>query len=454
VNSKDKLTRRPFTILITLCLFISSVGQAADAVGLRPPDVAGSVHAKDGRPLKATVFVSTAAPKVGTTTFCPSCYADCRKSAVTDAQGNFTIQSLNPELIFRLLVVASGYKPKFVSRVDPLKSSPAVVLEPLDASQAIAGRAVRGRVVDSAGKPIAQAVIEPDEVFWRDTGQETGAPVPGMDPMAVTDEQGEFFLTAIKPFDSVHVVVEARGYAKNRFRTMPQGLTSTNFVLTDGAMVKGRLLLQGEPLGGVNIGIVGTNNLNITELTGLYVIGTDAKGCFAFVNMPPNTTYSVFGSIETLQQYGAVATREFRTGDDGSTHDLGDLAVSPGHRLSGRVVLSDGGKIPPKTRLALSRERIQERLQVELDPRGPFELRNLPADEYRLNVSVVGYNLSSKNRSLDTWNPSLWGRVDHDLTNMILVLDPGPPQPAGVKPGWDHLGEEPLRGVEESSTSK
>ena len=448
MNSKDPSTRRLCAILINLLLFGFSLGQAADVAGPHSPDVAGSVHAKDGRAVKATVFVSTAAPKVGTTTFCPSCYADCRKSATTDAQGNFTIQSLNPELIFRLLVVAGGYKPKFVSGVDPLKSSPAVVLQPRDASQAVAGRTLHGRVVDSAGKPIARAVIEPDEVFWRDTGQVIGNQDLEMDSMTVSDEQGEFFLTAIKPFDSVHVVVEARGYAKNRFRITPQELTATNLTLTDGAMVKGRLLLQGKPLSGVNIGIVGTN-MEFIEFTGLYVIGTDANGCFAFVNVPPNTTFFVFGSIETLQRYGAVTTKEFRTGDDGSTHDLGDISVSPGYRLSGRVVLSDGGTCPPKTRLALSREVIHERLQVELDSQGGFELRNLPADEYRLNVAVAGHNLSSRNRSFDSWNPSLWGRIDHDLTNMTLVLDPGPPQPAGVKPGRNHLGEEPLHGAED-----
>src|SRR5689334_18833342 len=67
------------------------------------PDLAGRVRAGQDLP-KATVFISTAGPKVGTSTFCPSCYADCRKNAKTDPQGAFKIESLDPQLLFRILV--------------------------------------------------------------------------------------------------------------------------------------------------------------------------------------------------------------------------------------------------------------------------------------------------------------------------------------------------------------
>jgi hypothetical protein len=84
------------------------------------PDLVGGVKGAKGVP-RATIFISTAGPKVGTSTFCPSCYADCRKSAKTEAEGTFKIESLDPQLLFRILVVAPGYKPKFVSKVDPAK---------------------------------------------------------------------------------------------------------------------------------------------------------------------------------------------------------------------------------------------------------------------------------------------------------------------------------------------
>src|SRR4051812_31704533 len=48
------------------------------------PDLMGQVQTKEGAPIKGvTAFIETAGPKVGSSPYCPSCYADCRKSAKT-----------------------------------------------------------------------------------------------------------------------------------------------------------------------------------------------------------------------------------------------------------------------------------------------------------------------------------------------------------------------------------
>ncbi|HWY32710.1 MAG TPA: M56 family metallopeptidase, partial [Candidatus Acidoferrum sp.] len=80
---------------------------------MTPLDLTGKVFAKGWTTLAvpATVFIEAAAPKTGTSTFCPSCYADCNKHSRTDAQGHFRIESLDPQLTFKILVVAKGYKP-------------------------------------------------------------------------------------------------------------------------------------------------------------------------------------------------------------------------------------------------------------------------------------------------------------------------------------------------------
>jgi len=83
----------------------SPVGLPAAAPQTARPNLTGSVHAKNGDALAATVFIATAGPKVGTSPFCPSCYADCQKSAKTDAAGKFEIQSLDPQLRFQVLAV-------------------------------------------------------------------------------------------------------------------------------------------------------------------------------------------------------------------------------------------------------------------------------------------------------------------------------------------------------------
>ena len=76
------------------------------------PDLGGRVVNRAGEPLRgATAFIYTAAARVGINPYCPSCYADCAKSAKTDDAGAFVVRALDPNLIFRVLVVREGYRP-------------------------------------------------------------------------------------------------------------------------------------------------------------------------------------------------------------------------------------------------------------------------------------------------------------------------------------------------------
>src|SRR5580658_4817678 len=101
---------------ILACLAAAlSISLAADRVTLT-----GKVTDSSGKPLEdATVMIYHAGVKKGYSTFCPSCYADCGKRAVTDQAGSFIIPKLDPDLQFELLVVHDGYKPKFLGNVDP-----------------------------------------------------------------------------------------------------------------------------------------------------------------------------------------------------------------------------------------------------------------------------------------------------------------------------------------------
>ncbi|MGN6641399.1 MAG: carboxypeptidase-like regulatory domain-containing protein, partial [Verrucomicrobiota bacterium] len=163
------------------------------------PDLLGQVHAKGGAPLPASVFIATAAPKTGTSTFCPSCYADCIKHTAADIAGRFKIESLDPQLTFQVLAVAKGFKPKYVSKVDPAKGPIAIELEAIEAGDATPNRSLRGRVVNPKGEPISGAVVEMQGIETKDGGGSWGS-LPGIDPLAVTDENGEFLITAKKPF--------------------------------------------------------------------------------------------------------------------------------------------------------------------------------------------------------------------------------------------------------------
>ena len=112
------------TTLVTLLVMIALTDR---------PDLAGRVVTADDRPLAgAHVLIDSAAVRQGTSPLCPSCYADCRKSAETDKDGRFRIASVDPELLFNVLVVADGFQPTITKRADPAGKPIEVVLSKLD----------------------------------------------------------------------------------------------------------------------------------------------------------------------------------------------------------------------------------------------------------------------------------------------------------------------------------
>ena len=282
---------------IALALFGQSA--IAETSPAPKPDLVGQVQTKEGSAVHGvTVFIETAGPKVGTSPFCPSCYADCRKSAKTDAQGNFKIESLDPQLVFRILIAGKGYKPKYVSKVDPAKGPMKAELEPFDASKASPENSLRGRVVNPKGKPIEGAVVESHGVH-RGSGTMWGS-LPGIDPLAVTDEHGEFVITAKEPFDALDVIVDARTFAKKTFTSLARGTEFHELQMSEGATVSGRVVQKDKPLPNVSVGIVSVDR-GMENFTGNFELGTDAEGRFAFVNLPPNVKYYIYGIMETIK---------------------------------------------------------------------------------------------------------------------------------------------------------
>jgi len=382
-----------------------------DAANIARLDLTGEVRMTNGKPIMATVFIATARPKTGTSPFCPSCYADCIKSAKADVQGRFKIESLDPTLIFRILVVAKDYEPKYVGEVDPAKGPVKVELESRNLADAPPGNTLLGRVVDSQGRPIAGATVESFGIHTKDGAGHWGS-LPGVDPLAVTDDRGVFLITSLKPFAALDVKVEARGFARKSFTELRSGTTRHDLTMTEGAMVSGRIIWHGKPLPGVSVGIASTDR-SMEHFTGHFEVGTDSDGRFAFINLPPHVQYNLYGIMQTLQNYGAVVSSQVSTEGDGSKVDAGDLVVDPAHRLAGRVVLDDGKPFPAKTRLLVSLEAAWDSLHIELDQDGHFDTTGIPSGVVSLSVRVPGYRVSAKNASLDTLNPfMLSGRVN------------------------------------------
>jgi hypothetical protein len=422
-------------------------------------DLTGRVTAIDGQPVEgASVYVWTAGPKVGTTPYCPSCYVDCGKRARSAAgDGSFTLPQLDRELLFRLLIVRQGFAPRFVERVDATGGPVTIALTAAPPPPTDPACVLVGRVVGPGGKPVAGATVVPTAMHLADGGGLHGMLGQVMDPLAVTDDAGVFRIVSRKPAQSLDLRVEARGFARRVANHVPTGndrdMDGWRAIrLANGAGVTVRLLRDGKPLAGAEVGLVQVDP-SADGFIGVYTIGTDDAGRASFANVPTRQSYYVYGTMRTLAGRGATAVKPIDVGAaEFVVHDAGDLTVVPGRTLSGRVTLSDGKPVPPKTRLVVSRDKAWDVQIVELDDRGRFTVSDLPDEGYSVTVRVNGYHLSPKNVSLDRYSgDTLRGDLGRDVRDLVILLEPGRwerPKRDEVENGRLKAYVGPLRGAE------
>ncbi len=437
-------------VIAALLLGLSSLAAWA---GEQRPNITGTISDTAGKPVKdALVFVWTAGPRRGTSSYCPSCYPDCVKRATTAADGTFTIPSLDPELLFRLLVACPGYSAEFINKVDPSKGPASASLKPLDTSTLPPDHKLTGRVLDTDGDPVVGAVVHFSS--YRDkSGGGCGGACAGFAQLAVSDLQGRFTLPADRSFATMSVKVEARGFAKLHYNDLPNR-TAQEISLVRGAAVKGRLMRGQRPVAGATIGLVSVDR-SMESFSGLYTIGTDQDGYFLFANLPPRTAYFVYSTMAEAGRLNGVApARKIIVNGNGSTTDIGELAILPTHTIRGRFVTSDGKPIPAGTRAMFSQESAWDSLpNVEVASDGAFEISGVPAASVSMNIALHRYHPSEKNPSLDHLNPSgLVGTVDEDIDGILILMEPGPAE------RFDHAKRaytpdlrpknKPLRGVD------
>lgn len=321
-----------------------------------------------------------------------------------------------------MLVVAKGFEPTFATKVDPVASPIEVVLEPRKQESLGPRMRVQGRIIDTLGQPVLGARIEQNGVT---RGQTTRFSANnGFDPLAISDENGEFFLRATEPYDSVVLNITARGLAP----TNVPGITGDKGWLIrmhEGATVTGRLVKDGQPLDGIGITLSGENR-RAGEFAGYFDAVTDAKGRFNFFTIPAAGDFVISAKMESVRDHGTTVSRVIRLAKNGEVVDAGELEVKPGFRLEGRVMLSDGKALPEGTKLTISRDQAWDSLSIELPPDGHFDLPNLPPESLSLSSRVRGYRMSLKNPSLDRANGfGVMGRLTEDMAGFILLLEPG-----------------------------
>lgn len=434
--------------LILTCLVL-----ARGAVGLAAaeafPDLTGQIDGTNGAPIaNASVFIYTAGPKHGTSSLCPSCYADCQKKTQTDAGGRFKIESLDSSLLFRLLVVAAGYESQFVSKVDPTNGPQTITMKPLSELTLKSNLRIKGMVINEQGKPVSGAIISPEGVGM---GQMTrwGGNDSVVEPLAVADEKGAFVLFCkSNTVDTVYATAEGRGVAKQWVTLRPGGDYLVK--LPDGVTLTGQVLRDGQPVKGVSLSATTSD-----RTCGVYFncdsVSTDANGRFLLLNVPPNREFVVYTTMKSLKGAGALPDKIITTGNSGAVQDLGKLEIQPAFTVAGRVVLSDGQPVPANTRMFLGRQKASDSQETKLDADGRFAFKGVPAESVSLSVRIKGYRVSKRNPSLDWLNGQILGRVSGDVNDLAILLEPGQWESnrEDDRPGGDddYPVNKPLRGL-------
>ncbi len=373
----------------------------------------------------ATVMIYEAGVKQGYSTFCPSCYIDCGKRATTDRTGAFTFTNLDPDLWFKLLVIRDGYTATVLNKVNPAQQPVATAALSRRAPVNDPGRLVRGRVVDPTGRPLPAAVVMPKGVSTAEGS--TYGTLDGLEPIAVTNERGEFELANSDPATGILVEVQARGMA-TKLIALPTGGDRKTITVSDGAIVRGRLVNHGKPVAGAEIGLIarerGGFGANLKIIGNPYDeirIGTQSDGSFVITNVPASVDWYAYGKMESIASLGATQRLEFSTGREGLTQkeavNLGDLDIRPGHRLAGKVTLSDGAPIPDGMRITLGSREAWDSQIVMIGRDGRFAFLGIPPGSYDITPSVRGYSVQGNDDLIAM-------TVDRDRDDLAITLAP------------------------------
>ena len=392
----------------------------------------GTVRDAKGGPVAgARVDVATAAPKVGPAMFCPSCYLDCAKWTKTNADGKFVIAKLSPNLKFRLLATAPDKLSAMTNLVDPASESPEITLEPVPADLP-PERTLNGRVVDAIGRPIAGALISPEGAETRE--QRWWGAVEGVRP-TVSDADGRFLMILDRSYRGVDLEVMSSGFAGTSVPLLTPGSKPHTITVPLGARVTGRLLDDGKPVAGVQVAIV-----QLDRNAGIHFIKavgstTDGAGKFVFENLPASQKYAIFSNVSNNSPASPVlATRTLTVPADGDSRDLGTLPAMPPLTLSGRLVMPDGAKVPPQTKVSLGRDPAWDLIAIPVADDGSFSIAPLPPETYVIHVVAKGFEVDPSSLEYQSIDAKSFGiRIEESIKNLTIPLKPSIPTSSGAR---------------------
>ena len=178
--------------------------------------------------------------------------------------------------------------------MDPLEGKPtSIEVKSRSALPDDRRKIVSGEVIGPDQKPLAGALVEPYGCKTEKSRWFGG--MAGIDPLAVTDDQGRFEIATSEPVEGLDLQITARAMATKKFPLVPSGAGANRLQLSQGATIRGRVLDHDRPVPGILVGLV-LSDRSLDKFNGLAKIGTDAEGRFRFPMLRRMRIFSSMGS--------------------------------------------------------------------------------------------------------------------------------------------------------------
>ena len=378
------------SMLIALLAILGGRATPADAA-----ELSGRVLDQNGDPVNgALVAISTARPREGPSTTCPSCYPDCSKRTRTGADGHFALRGLSSKLLFSLAAGGVGFQAVISEHFDPT-DRPDIELQIEAISESPDRTVVSGKVLSRAGEPIVGAEVRTRTVYR--TNGVIGGRERNVTPLTLTDLDGSFRITVGSNVRAVDVRAVATGYAPSDQKWERTGVglgaQALRFNLGPGASIGGQLVYDGKPVPGVELGLV-QRNRTVGNIVTPTEVSTDASGRFRFDRLPPNIDYAVYTHVGQAAT-AALPVSLVRAPGHGELASLGSVAASRPRRLTIQVRTESGERLPKHSHVYLSRRDAWKGTKLDLArmPIARVTVDDLAAESFKLRVRVPGYEV-------------------------------------------------------------
>ena len=335
----------------------------------------------------------------------------------TADDGRFDFATYEPLIDF-ITVVAAGYEPLTVRVPWPPKDDWTVKLSH-------GGHTLRGRVLDSDGKPIAAAHIS---TYTSDNQLNLR-----------TDENGKFETFDLPgSMSALNISVTHSGYiAKENFMQdlNVAGVTEVEWRLDGGAVVTGRVTAKdgGRPLDGVKI-TVGEDRFSGNRTNPETV--TDAEGRYRLTGAKIGATLVHAFSIDFAPAMHSVNT----TANGPAT---ADFQLELGATVTGRVTDPDGKPIPGARIVTdtWNNARMFHR-ERQTDADGKFEIDHMPTTPVGSDVIKQGYVNARGNEFVGGQHYDIKLAPVVDQSIRVKLADTGkPPEKLVLQVGYQFPGQ-------------